>query len=417
MKFLPIATLGALASLALALPVGAQVTDLQPLDPVPSAETGTYTNETPNFWFVELSSPPTADGTSVATVKAEKAAFRANAAKAGVQYKERYAYDTLFNGLSVAIAPSQLSKLARVQGVKAIYPVGTIPMPAPQQVLDPELITALTMTGADVVHSELGFTGAGVKVAVMDTGIDYNHPDLGGCFGPGCRVAFGYDLVGDAYDANTNPNPVPDNNPDDCAGHGTHVAGIIGANGAVVGVAPGVTFGAYRVFGCSGSTSDDVMIAAMERALADGMQVLNMSIGSAFDWPQAPTSMASTRLVNKGVVVVASFGNSGASGLYSGGAPGLGDKVIGVASFDNTSINGLASFTITPDNAAIGYIPAAAAPAPPTSGSSPMARTGTTTSTADACAALPAGSPPGKGGLIRRGDGPFNPKAFHRPDP
>ena len=63
-----------------------------------------------------------------------------------------------------------------------------------------------------------------------------------------------------------------------------------------------------------------------------------MSIGSAFQWPQYPTAQAADRLVNKGVVVVASIGNSGANGLYSAGAPGLGQKVIGVASFDNTHV-------------------------------------------------------------------------------
>jgi minor extracellular serine protease Vpr len=199
------------------------------------------------------------------------------------------------------------------------------------------------MTGANVVQDSLGITGAGVKVAVIDTGIDYTHPDLGGCFGTGCRVVKGYDLVGDLYDANTNPFPVPDPDPMDCAGHGTHVSGIIGANGnfatgGVKGVAPGVTFYAYRVFGCVGSTSDSVMIDAMERALNDGAQVVNMSIGAAFGWPQWPTAMASDRLVKRGVVVVSSFGNSGANGLYSGGAPGLGSLVIGVASFDNTSV-------------------------------------------------------------------------------
>ena len=59
------------------------------------------------------------------------------------------------------------------------------------------------MTGANYVQDVLGYTGKGVKVAVMDTGIDYHHPDLGGCFGPGCRVAFGYDLVGDAFNADS----------------------------------------------------------------------------------------------------------------------------------------------------------------------------------------------------------------------
>ncbi len=163
----------------------------------------------------------------------------------------------------------------------------------------------------------------------------------------------------------------------------------------VTGVAPDVTFGAYRVFGCEGSTESDIMLAAMERALADGMDVLNMSIGSAFQWPQYPTAVASDRLVNKGMVVVASIGNSGTNGLYAAGAPGLGQKVIGVASFDNTDVV-LPVFTISPDNTKVGFTVAAAAPNPPTSGTFPMARTGTKTSTADACVALPAGSLAGK---------------------
>lgn len=219
---------------------------------------------------------------------------------------------------------------------------------------------------------------------------------------PTSRVVTGWDFVGDAYDPNTNPVPVPDSYPDDCAGHGSHVAGIVGANGAVKGVAPDVTFGAYRVFGCAGSTSDDVVIAAMERALADGMQVVNMSIGAAFGWPQWPTAMAGTRLVNKGVVVVASIGNEGSSGIYSAGAPGLGSKVIGVASFDNTHQN-LSSFTVSPDNMAVGYVSGTGAPPAPWSGVLPLARTGTATTANDACAALAPGSLAGKVVLIRRG--------------
>ena len=390
---------------------------IEPLTPPPSAETGELTNETPSLWFVELASPPTADGTSPAKIKSEQAAFRANARKSGLVYSERMAFSTLWNGLSIQVGASQLAALARLPGVKAIYPVEAIRIPETSLASDPELATALAMTGADIAHSELGYTGAGVKVAVMDTGIDYDHPDLGGCFGPGCRVATGWDFVGDAYNADPSsalysPIPVPDANPDDCNGHGTHVAGIVGANGAVVGVAPGVTFGAYRVFGCNGSTTADIMLAAMERALADGMQVLNMSIGSAFQWPQYPTAQASNRLVNKGMVVVASIGNSGASGIYSAGAPGLGQKVIGVASFDNSHVQ-LATFTVTPAGLTIGYANAAAAPAAPTSGSLPLAKTGTPATANDGCNPLPAGSLSGMAVLIRRGTCTFHTKAIN----
>ena len=99
------------------------------------------------------------------------------------------------------------------------------------------------MTGVDVAQNTLGLSGRGVKVAVIDTGIDYHHPDLGGCFGRGCRVEKGFDFVGDAFNADPtspayNPTPVPDPDPDDCNGHGTHVSGIIGANGGLTGVAP-----------------------------------------------------------------------------------------------------------------------------------------------------------------------------------
>jgi len=372
-------------------------------------------NELSGQWFVELSSPPTADGASLATVRKEKEAFRLAAQQAGIIFREKYAYDVLFNGLSIEVSPAEASKLSLIDGVKAVYPVARISIPETRGAADPELVTALAMTGADIAQNELGYTGAGIKVAVMDTGIDYQHPDLGGCFGMGCRVKYGYDFVGDAFNADPtsagyNPIPSPDPDPDDCNGHGTHVAGIVGANGGVRGVAPNVTFGAYRVFGCQGSTTSDIMIAAMERALADGMQVLNMSIGSAFQWPQYPTAQASNRLVNKGMVVVASIGNNGANGLYSAGAPGVGSKVIGTASFDNSHVN-LSVFTISPDGTQIGYANAASAPPAPLSGSFPMARTGTATSTADACAPLPAGSLTGMVALIRRGTCTFYTKS------
>jgi len=402
---------------ALALSLGAA----QAQTTVPAAEA-----EGARLWFVELSGAPTADGNSRAAVQSEKAAFRKAAADARISYTERRSFDVLFNGFSVAISPSERVKLARLPGVKALYPVEIIQAPIVERSNSgaaPDLATAIKMTGADIAQNTLGLTGAGVKVAVMDTGIDFDHPDLGGNGVPGStpfpsvRVTHGYDFVGDAYNADPsspsyNPVPTPDAIPDDCAGHGTHVAGIVGANGKVKGVAPGVTFGAYRVFGCAGSTEDDIMLAAMERVLADGMQVLNMSIGSSYQWPQYPTAQASDRLVNKGIAVVASIGNSGAEGLYTAGAPGVGKKVIGVASFDNTH-NTLSTFTISPDNTAIGYTPATGAPPPPTSGTSPMARTGTVASTADACTTLAAGSLTGRVVLIRRGTCSFYVKSFN----
>jgi minor extracellular serine protease Vpr len=405
------------------------VVQIEPLTPAPSAETGVMTDETPQLWFVELTSNPTADGTSLTTVRAEKAAFRQNARRANLVYTERYAFDKLFNGFSIRMDASQLGKLARIPGVKNIYPVETIPMPT-GEVGNPDLFTALNMTGAATAQSELGFTGAGIKVAVMDTGIDVDHPAFGGDgvarydspLFPSARVAYGYDFVGDAFNADPaspsyNPVAVPDPNPDDCAGHGTHVSGIIGANDAtngLKGVAPDVTFGVYRVFGCEGSTTADIMIAAMERALADGMQILNMSIGSAFQWPQYPTAVAATRLVNAGMVVVASIGNSGANGLYSAGAPGLGSKVIGVASYDNTHVL-LPYFSVNDRN--IGYVTMTFSAAAPLSGSEEIVYVGR--GCVDADTVTPGAQtdpyladPNGKAALIVRGACSFGEKAI-----
>ena len=304
-----------------------------------------------NLWFVELAGNTVADGNSKRNVNAVQNQFRKAAKDAGVNFNERRSFATLFNGFSVEISAADRAKLMQIPGVKAVYPVEVIQAPgidANSGGSAADMATAIGMTGADIAQNSLGFTGSGVKVAIMDTGIDIDHPDFAGngsngstAF-PTARVAYGYDFVGDAFNADPtslgyNPIPMPDNNPDDCGGHGTHVAGIVGANGTVKGVAPDVTFGAYRVFGCSGSTTADIMIAAMEQAYADGMHILNMSIGSAFQWPQYPTAQAADRLVENGMVVVASIGNSGASGLYSAGAPGLGEHVIGVASFDNVA--------------------------------------------------------------------------------
>ncbi len=408
---------------ALAAPGAALLNQVFPDEPLAEPEAGPAQDETPQRWFVELSAAPKSDGGSDATLQAEKKAFRDGARAARVNFRENFAYGDLFNGLSITVTRSQLSTVARLPGVKAIWPVEVMQMPDPVANPQPDLYTALSMTGADIAQNELGLDGRGIRVAVMDTGLDIDHPDFGGNGSnhstsfPTARVIKGWDFVGDAFNADPdsptyNPVATPDNNPDDCNGHGTHVAGIIGANGVVKGVAPKVKFGAYRVFGCEGSTTADIMIAAMERADHDGMDVLNMSIGSTYQWPEYPTAKAASRLVNKGIVVVASAGNSGATGLYSTGAPSTGEKVISVASFDNIAAR-QRYFTASPDALKVGFNQATGSPLAPSSGSAPLGRVGTATSLDAACTALPAGSLTGQVALIRRGSCAFYIKAIN----
>lgn len=300
-------------------------------------------NESPSLWFIEFAGQPLASGGKKADLKKARDAFAAAAKAAGAQYTRRYEFETLWNGISVRVSPANLSRIARLPQVVNVWPVDTYMLPEPGTDNSVNLSTAIVMTGANIVQ-DAGITGAGIKIGIIDTGVDYHHPDLGGGFGPGFKVAYGWDFVGDDYDANPgnptyNPVPSPDPDPDDCGGHGTHVAGIAAANGTVKGVAPGATLGAYRVFGCNGSTNADIMVAAMERAYLDGMHVVNMSIGAAFQsWPQYPTAVAGDRLVARGVVVACSIGNSGASGLYANGAPGVGKDVIGTANAENTHV-------------------------------------------------------------------------------
>lgn len=411
----------ALAASAVVLGLGAGAARAQDALAVADAENGG------RMWFVELSGKPVADGNTLTSVRAEKTAFRAAAAAAGIRYNERRAYDVLFNGFAIDIAPTDRNKIAALSGVKAMYPVAIFAPPSPDQTTTsaPDLASAIQMTGADIAQNTLGLTGKGVKVGIIDTGIDIDHPAFGGNGTnhstpfPTARVITGYDFVGDAYDAAGTGAaliPHPDDNPDDCAGHGTHVAGIVGANGGgIKGVAPEVSFGAYRVFGCSGSTGDDVLLAAYERAYADGMQVINQSLGGSREWPESPIAQASTRLVNKGVVMVASIGNSGPGGnpadaLFAAGAPGVGDKVIGVASYDNIQVT-LPAFTA--NGTPFGYTQASGAPAAPKSGSLPMSRTGTPAITNDGCTGPLPPAVAGTAVLIRRGTCSFYQKAFN----
>jgi subtilisin family serine protease len=366
-------------------------------------------------WLVELSSLPVAEANPVdesayvADLQAEKRAFRTAARSAGIAFRERRAFDVLWNGLSIEVSPRDLLALSRIQGVAGLYPVTAVAGPEPLFPLEPgeaepELYTAITMTGADQAQAS-GWTGRGVRVAIMDSGVDYNHPDLGGGFGPGFRVEGGFDFVGDDYEGG-DEKIEPDPDPMDCGGHGTHVAGILAGNGRIRGVAPEASIRAYKVFGCTGPTSTDIMIEAMERVLADGNQVLNMSIGAAYQWPQIPMARAATNLVNRGVVVVASAGNAGGTGLYSISAPSVGSKVIAAASVDNARVH---SPAFDFGGTLYGYLTMAFAAAPPTAGSEEIASGGR------ACNAdlpLPSGVS-GRVALIERGACTFREKAIN----
>lgn len=144
--------------------------------------------------------------------------------------------------------------------------------------------------------------------------------------------------MGDDYDG-FGTRPVPDNDPDDCMGHGSHVAGIIAAqeNPYFVSAAPGVTLAAYRVFGCGGTATDDIFIAAFNKAFEDGADIITASVGAPSGFSSAPWALVVSRIVEKGVPCTIAAGNRG-RGLFDGSNPADGKGVESIASFDNMEI-------------------------------------------------------------------------------
>ena len=156
--------------------------------------------------------------------------------------------------------------------------------------------------GADFVPAwnTSGFTGQGVKVAVVDTGVDLAHTGLAGRVIPGPDFIAGGNVTGDAY------------------GHGTHVAGIIAANDSPsggLGGAPSATILAVRVLDANGSGSSLTVAQGIEWAAQNGAKVINLSLGEASCDPVIGQAMVDAHA--DGVVVAAAAGNSDSSGLFA----------------------------------------------------------------------------------------------------
>ncbi|NGZ76671.1 S8 family peptidase [Saccharibacillus alkalitolerans] len=165
-----------------------------------------------------------------------------------------------------------------------------------------------------------GFTGAGVKVAVIDSGIS-PHSEL--------KIAGGVSTVGEGTNF---PNFADDN------GHGTHVAGIIAADsgkGAVAGVAPGVSLYAVKALGANGQGDLKDVLEGLDWAIQNKMDIINMSLGSAED-AQSLHDMVD-KAAQQGIVVVAAAGNSGKPENINQDTvnyPAKYDSVISVAAVD-----------------------------------------------------------------------------------
>ena len=378
-------------------------------------------------WFVQFSEKPTIKGGSTKTIAAQQRVFR-NAAPKSV--KVTGSYSKVWNGVAVKAEDKDLDKILQAKNVKAVFPVLTVQQPEepaqkPEQKdgVKPALFTAGDLTGVPYARKELGLTGKGVKIGIIDTGIDIDHPAFGGSGAPGSatfptsKVVAGYDFVGDEYNGSSssdkyNPVPKPDPLPNDCNNHGTHVASIAAGNDKarkLRGVAPDAKLGVYRVFGCDGGTGNDVTLAAMERAAKDGMDVVNMSLGGDFaSWPNYPTAAAADAMADSGIVVTASAGNARIKGIFANGGPSVARKAISVGSVDNTHTR---SFAFKgPDGKLVSYTALQGSPEAPTAGKLELAAypDGKKTGAVD----LPGTPFKGKAVLVARGDTKFHEKAL-----
>ncbi|MDX6323053.1 MAG: hypothetical protein QOF52_2911 [Propionibacteriaceae bacterium] len=347
------------------------------------------------------------------------------------------------NVVAMTIPAKNLAKLAKLSGVVSVKPVGRYKMLA-----DPGGSGSLAQA-ADYVEAtqvrDAGHDGTGVKVAVLDSGVDYTHAYLGGpgtraayvacyagasgkaydvapvgpcadLFGPSApKVKGGFDFVGETWPTTA---PVPDPNPIDRGGHGTHVSDIVGgrsADGSHKGIAPGVDLYALKVCSAVTNTCDGpAILQAIDWALdpnndgdiSDAVDIVNLSLGQDYGQEQDDSTLALDNLVRAGVVAVAAAGNA-ADRPFILSSPSAAPRAISVA---QTALPDDKLYSIRVDSPTISGLPGNTirnarlqpwSPAPSTTIAAPLAQPG---ANHEGCtAATFAGFPTGAVALIKRG--------------
>jgi len=176
-----------------------------------------------------------------------------------------------------------------------------------------------------------GISGEGIKIAIIDTGVDFNHQDLFG-WGPEGKVIGGYNFIQEGE--------LPmDNN-----GHGTQVAGVIAADGQLKGVAPKAKILAYKVSEDGNAVSSDLIIKAIEKAIEDKVDIINISLG--VNRTNSQIESAVTLALENGIFVVTAAGNDG-PGFGTIGSPGenFGSVTVG-ATYNNLTSSLVATLEV-----------------------------------------------------------------------
>ena len=255
--------------------------------------------------------------------------------------KVRHEFSSL-NGFSAEITKSELEKLQNDAYVKKIEVIGfrNIFLQDSATIVNASRAWNLSING-------LNITGLGESICIIDSGVNYSHPDLGGCYGnnsnsSSCKVIGGYDF------ANNDDNPMDDH------GHGSHVAGTAAANGTLKGVAPDARIVAIKVRNAAGACGDDDLKAGIDWCVGNStslnISVISMSLGSAAlytdycDYVDDALNITSSinSAIAKNISVVVATGNNGdytaiasPACIKNSTAVGATDKTGSIASYSN----------------------------------------------------------------------------------
>lgn len=296
--------------------------------------------------FIVLEDAPLAEKAYASIAEAPEAEVNALLAKQnsliasvektiGQKLEIRHQFTYLTNSVTVRLPFGKLAQVADVKGVKSVFL-------APQY--NPCTAAAAEMTGASNVWWDLGYTGVGMKVAIIDTGLDLDHPSF--AVAPQTnrnsmteadieavlpqlnaykvmptvtadklyrseKIPYAFNYVDESL--------VADHSRDDQGYHGTHVAGIVAANPMwtteVVGMAPDAQVVVMKVFGAAGGAYTDDIIAALEDAMTLGCDVANLSLGSPAGFATANEEVDNVyaRIKDHDLIVAIASGNEGTS--------------------------------------------------------------------------------------------------------
>ena len=263
-------------------------------------------------------------------IKAQQTSIKKEMKVKKITNKEGYSYQTVLNGFSTTVKADDLKKLLEIEGVTLVEPVVEVhasedSSASQDKKNSPAMDTSISFLGIEKIWAK-GFKGKGIKVAVLDTGIDYDHPDFEGNYKGGFNfIPNSNDYKGTRADDDpyeTAPSERPSHMPEFSdrgssfyTSHGTHVAGTVAAIGnnpyGIDGIAPEVDLYAYRVLGAYGSGTNAGVIAGINKAVEEGMDVINLSLGGGGNDSNTADTIAINNAMLAGTVSVLATGNSG----------------------------------------------------------------------------------------------------------